>query len=143
MVFLILDIETVPRRSIDEAVEEAIGKKVNPILNEPVMIRKMLNHSFVQPHPFSVWCYVLVCAGSRMMEALKTKLYVVKMKAQLYRHFLISLIIFKGSLKILMSQLIILCHCQVHVERESTIKTNRSLLERYVQVISPFMVPGT
>ena len=47
MAFLILDIETVPCPSIDEAVEEAVIKKWNPISIEPVIIQKILNHLFI------------------------------------------------------------------------------------------------
>ena len=73
MAFLILEIETMPRPSIDEAVEEAVSNKVKSYIERIGDDPKKLNHSFVQPHPFSVRCYVLVCAGSRMMEVQKKK----------------------------------------------------------------------
>ena len=84
MAFLILDIETLPRPSIDAAVEETISKKVKSHIERTGDDPQNVDSLIRSTHLSSAKCFVLVCAGSRMRGVLKTKLYVVKMKAQLY-----------------------------------------------------------
>ena len=74
MAFLVLDIETIPRPTIDESVEEVIAqKKLRHGLNALAMTPKMQNLLFALPPPFLDKFYVLVYAGFRMMELQKIR----------------------------------------------------------------------
>ena len=73
MAFLVLDIETIPRPTIDESVEEVIAQKTQARVertgDDPENAESLIRST----SPFLDKFYVLVYAGCRMMELQKIR----------------------------------------------------------------------
>ena len=73
MAYLILYIETIPRLPIDEVVEETVAKKIQAYIDRAVDHPENANSLIRSTASFFVSCFVLECAGSRVMEVHGTR----------------------------------------------------------------------